>query len=79
MTGLGGVEVETAKGKWVPMREFLDLLDHGSCKWTNSASAVSDKRYWLNRTEWISEEAWDDPEIQNMYGKDPDQLTQLMN
>lgn len=79
MTGTGAVEVETLKGNWVPMEDFLLMLEYGACKWTNESSEVEDTRYWLNKSEWISETAWEDPEIQHMYGKDPSVLSSFLN
>lgn len=78
MTGTGAVEVETLKGNWVSMEDFLLMLEYGSCKWTNESSDVTDKRYWLNKSEWISEAAWEDPEIKHMYGNDPSVLNSFL-
>lgn len=79
IVGSGEIEVETLTGVWISMEEFLHLLDYGKCKWTNEPTAVSDRRIWLNKTEWISESAWEDPEIQKMYGQDPAILNQLLS
>lgn len=66
----GNIEVQTFPGHWIPVDEFEDLIEYGSCKWTNAASMLSDKRIWLNSTEWVCEAAMEDPELQHIFGDD---------
>lgn len=64
----GDIQVQTYPGSWIDVDDFEDLIEYSSCKWTNAASMLSDKRIWLNDTEWVCEAAMEDPELQLIFG-----------